>query len=252
MEKKKGRIEAISIVIPVFNESDNILPLINEIDEVLKRVINFEILVIDDGSTDSTYSKTINRSKNLKALRVFRHDKNYGQSISIRTGILKAKEDYIITLDGDGQNNPMDIIKLLNYYDKSKGFLLVIGNRIKRNDSKFRIIASRLAFFIRQTILKDKTPDNGCAIKLFKKKDFLLLPFFNHIHRFLPVFFKVCGGQVISVPVDHRKRVSGYSKYSNFQRAIVGFYDLFGVLWLRKRTFLPILKNVKTKKIKIK
>ena len=179
MEKKNSRIEAISIVIPVFNESENIIPLINEIDEVLKKVISFEILVVDDGSTDSTYSKTIDRSKNLKALKVFKHDKNHGQSISIRTGILQAKEDYIITLDGDGQNNPKDIIKLLDYYDKSKNFFLVIGNRIKRNDSQFRRIASRVAFIIRQVILKDKTPDNGCAIKLFKKKDFLLLPFFN-------------------------------------------------------------------------
>tara|TARA_A100001015_G_C14991534_1_gene714175 strand:+ start:968 stop:1714 length:747 start_codon:yes stop_codon:yes gene_type:complete len=246
MKTKTKKFKGISIVIPVFNEGFNIINLIDETEKVMKNLIPFEILVVDDGSTDNTYRYLRKKSKTCKTLKILKHSENYGQSISLRSGIIEAKEEYIITLDGDGQNNPKDIIKLLKLYNKKKSFLLLIGNRIRRNDSKIRKLVSRAAFYIRKLVFKDNTPDTGCAIKMFRKKDFLLLPFFNHIHRFFPVMFKSYGGEIVSIPVDHRNRMSGYSKYTNLQRAAVGLYDLIGVLWLRKRTKLPIIyKNNK-------
>lgn len=246
MISKIKNFNGISIVIPVFNEGKNIINLIDEIEKVMKNIIAFEILVVDDGSTDNTYKQILKKMKIFKDVKILKHNKNYGQSISLRTGIVQAKHNYIVTLDGDGQNNPKDITKIIKIYNNKKPFLLVIGNRVKRNDTKMRRLASRAAYVIRKVILKDNTPDTGCAIKMFRKKDFLLLPFFNHIHRFLPILFKAYGGEVISIPVDHRNRMSGISKYSNLQRATVGIYDLFGVLWLRKRSLMPSLyKNKK-------
>ena len=121
--------------------------------------------------------------------------------------------------------------------------MMVIGNRVNRIDSTAKKVASRLAFQIRKLLLKDITPDTGCAIKLFRKKDFLQLPFFNHIHRFLPFLFNTFGGKIISMSVNHRSRNSGISKYSNFQRFLVGITDLYGVIWLRKRSVWPVLKK---------
>ena len=148
-----------------------------------------------------------------------------------------------MTLDGDGQNDPRDILKLIKPFDSKVSFMMVIGNRVNRIDSTAKKVASRLAFQIRKLLLKDITPDTGCAIKLFRKKDFLQLPFFNHIHRFLPFLFNTFGGKIISIPVNHRARISGISKYSNFQRFLVGINDLYGVIWLRKRSIWPILKK---------
>ncbi len=239
-------INKISIIIPVYNEEKNISFLVKEIKKSLDDFIKFEIVIIDDGSTDSTkieLKKLINKYNNVKVLK---HKQNYGQSISIRTGILNANEEYILTMDGDGQNDPRDIKKLIKKYAIGNEFHLVIGNRIKRHDSLAKKIASRLAFFIRRFILGDTTPDTGCAMKIFKKEDFLLLPFFNHIHRFFPVLFRNYGGTVVSIPVNHRKRMTGNSKYTNLQRGLVGIYDLIGVVWLTKRSYIP--KFVKEKK----
>ena len=246
MKNKISKLKGISIVIPVFNEGTNIINLINEIEKVMQDLLPFEILVVDDGSTDNTFRYLRKKSKTSKTLKILRHSKNYGQSVGLRSGIIEAKEDYILTLDGDGQNNPKDIIKLLKLYNEKKPFLLLIGNRIKRNDSKIRKLVSRVAFYVRKLVFNDNTPDTGCAIKMFRRKEFLQLPFFNHIHRFFPIMFKSYGGEIISIPVDHRNRMSGHSKYTNLQRAAVGLYDLIGVLWLRKRTTLPnIYKNNK-------
>jgi dolichol-phosphate mannosyltransferase len=153
---------------------------------------------------------------------------------------MQTSSNYIVTLDGDGQNDPRDILKLLKNFETDKEFMMVIGNRVKRIDNFARRLASRSAFKIRKFILKDETPDTGCAIKVFKKEDFLKLPFFNHIHRFLPFLFNSFKGKVISIQVNHRARINGYSKYSNFQRFLVGISDIFGVIWLRKRSKWPI------------
>ncbi len=230
----------ISIVIPVLNEESNIINLITEIQIAIEGKIEYELVIVDDGSTDNTYNALLNYIKSNKQILVLKHKKNYGQSISLRTGIMQASSDYIVTLDGDGQNDPKDILKLVKIFNKDKEFMMVIGNRVKRIDNIARRVASRAAFKIRKIILKDKTPDTGCAIKVFKRKDFLNLPFFNHIHRFLPFLFNSFGGEVISIEVNHRPRISGYSKYSNFQRFLVGINDILGVIWLRKRSKWPI------------
>ena len=236
-------IKKISIIIPVYNEQDNIINLIEEIRTTLKNKINYEIIVVNDGSDDNTL-------KVLKAIRksiiVINHKNNYGQSIGLRTGIMHAKNEYIITLDGDGQNDPIDIFKLIKYFDEKIDFMMVVGNRVNRIDTRARRIASRVAFQIRKLLLNDNTPDTGCALKLFRKKDFLQLPFFNHIHRFLPFLFNTFKGKIVSIPVNHRPRGSGISKYSNFQRFLVGINDLYGVIWIRKRSVWPIL--IKTSK----
>ena len=236
-------IRDISIVIPIYNEQDNIIQLIKEVRASLEKKINYEIIIVDDGSDDNTYEVVNKINKINKNINIIRHKKNYGQSIGLRTGIIEANSEYIVTLDGDGQNDPRDILKLIKPFDFKVSFMMVIGNRVNRIDSTAKKVASRLAFQIRNLLLKDTTPDTGCAIKLFRKKDFLQLPFFNHIHRFLPFLFNTFGGKVISIPVNHRSRSSGISKYSNFQRFLVGINDLYGVIWLRKRSVWPILKK---------
>ena len=236
-------IRNISIVIPIYNEQNNIIKLIKEVRVALEKKINYEIIIVDDGSDDNTYEALNKIKKNKKNIIIITHKKNYGQSISLQTGIIEANSEYIVTLDGDGQNDPRDILKLIKSFDSKLGFMMVIGNRVNRIDSLAKKVASRLAFQIRKLLLKDTTPDTGCAIKLFRKKDFLQLPFFNHIHRFLPFLFNTFGGKVISIPVNHRSRSSGISKYSNFQRFLVGINDLYGVIWLRKRSVWPILKK---------
>ena len=236
-------IRDISIVIPIYNEQDNIIQLIKEVRVALEKKINYEIIIVDDGSDDNTYEAVNKIKKNNKNITIISHKKNYGQSIGLQTGIVKANSKYIVTLDGDGQNDPKDILKLISSFDIKVGFMMVIGNRVNRIDSVAKKVASRLAFQIRKLLLKDTTPDTGCAIKVFRKKDFLQLPFFNHIHRFLPFLFNTFGGKIISIPVNHRSRSSGISKYSNFQRFLVGINDLYGVIWLRKRSVWPILKK---------
>ena len=243
-------VNNISIVIPVLNEERNIINLITEIKKNLERKIKYEIIIVDDGSSDNTYNVLLKYLKKNKKVLVFKHKKNYGQSVSLRTGIMQTNSNYIVTLDGDGQNDPRDILKLLKNFETDKEFLMVIGNRVKRIDNFARRFASRTAFKIRKFILKDATPDTGCAIKVFKKEDFLKLPFFNHIHRFLPFLFNSFKGKVISIQVNHRARINGYSKYSNFQRFLVGISDIFGVIWLRKRSKWPI-KYEKVNNIKL-
>ena len=236
-------IRNISIVIPIYNEQDNIIKLIKEVRIALEKKINYEIIIIDDGSDDNTYEVVNKIKKMYKNITTIIHKKNYGQSIGLRTGIIEAKSEYIVTLDGDGQNDPRDILKLIKSFDTKVNYMMVIGNRVNRIDTTAKKAASRLAFQIRKLLLKDNTPDTGCAIKVFRKKDFLQLPFFNHIHRYLPFLFNTFGGKIISIPVNHRSRSSGISKYSNFQRFLVGINDLYGVIWLRKRSVWPILKK---------
>lgn len=243
-------INNISIVIPVLNEERNIINLITEIKKNLEKKIKYEIIIVDDGSSDNTHNVLLKYLKKNKKVLVFKHKKNYGQSVSLRTGIMQTSSNYIVTLDGDGQNDPRDILKLLKNFETDKEFMMVIGNRVKRIDNFARRLASRTAFKIRKFILKDETPDTGCAIKVFKKEDFLKLPFFNHIHRFLPFLFNSFKGKVISIQVNHRARINGYSKYSNFQRFLVGISDIFGVIWLRKRSKWPI-KYEKVNNIKL-
>ena len=236
-------IKKISVIIPLFNEQNNIVKLVNEIRNVLAKKIQYEIIIVDDGSNDNTPVVLERLSRNKKNTVILTHKMNYGQSIALKTGISYARNDYVVTLDGDGQNDPKDILKLIKHFNEKYTYMMVIGNRVNRIDSNARKVASRLAFKARKIFLNDQTPDTGCALKVFRKKDFLELPFFNHIHRFLPFLFNTYRGKVISIPVNHRSRSSGISKYSNFQRFLVGINDIYGVLWLRKRIIWPVYIN---------
>ena len=232
----------ISVVIPVYNESGNIEILIKELLPIIDSLGGGEIVFVDDASTDSTVEKIYkNQGTNKTNINLFRHIKRSGQSAGLLSGIKSSSNDIIVTLDGDGQNDPKDIKKMYREWKSHNNeLLLVIGNRINRKDTWSRRFASKLAHKMRKIVLKDITPDSGCGLKVFSKTVFLSLPYFDHIHRFLPALIRRQGGEVISLEVFHRERSSGISKYSNFQRFRVGLVDLLGVSWLIKRSSFPI------------
>lgn len=229
----------ISVVIPVYNEEDNVEPLAEEIKSRLEGVVPFEMIFVDDASTDQTNSRLLTLSKKIKNLRIIQHQSNAGQSAALLSGIQSAKYDWIATLDGDGQNDPADIVTMintLNSLDPKPGTPMVcVGLREKRHDVFIRKISSKIANGVRMFFLKDDCPDTGCGIKLFPKQLFLNLPHFKNCHRFLPALFKRAGAIVINVPVSHRQRLKGKSKYGIHNRLWVGIIDLIGVSWLLRR-----------------
>jgi dolichol-phosphate mannosyltransferase len=233
----------LSVVVPVRNEEDNVAHLIAEIDTALKDIIEHEIIYVNDGSTDNTFEKLITLQKQYAQLRVIHHAKSCGQSTAVRTGVKFAKYDWVATLDGDGQNDPADILKLIAALDV--GVELVGGNRrASRRDTRIKRISSVIANTVRSKMLNDNTPDTGCGLKLFKRESFLDLPYFDHMHRFLPALIKRRGGKIFSVPVSHRNREHGKSNYGTIDRLLVGIVDLFGVAWLQRRAKLPIAEEV--------
>ena len=217
-----------SIIIPIYNEAQNIPFLLEEISDNLKSYHNYEIILVNDSSTDNTNEvvKKIIKKDNLILLN---NESNKGQSYSIHKGILKSKNNTIITLDGDGQNNPKDIPNLLNYYNLNEQIKLVGGIRSKRRDNLIKIISSRIANNIRSNILKDKCSDTGCSLKVFDKEIFLKFPFFNGIHRFLPALYSGFGFKTKFLNVDHRERKKGVSKYGTFDRLFKGIADIIKV-----------------------
>ena len=228
----------LSVVVPVRNEQDNVESLITEINDALQPVIVHEIIYVDDGSTDATYARLKALQGKYPQLRIVRHAQSCGQSTAVRTGVKFAKYDWIATLDGDGQNNPADIPKLLNAL--AEGVEIVGGNRRQsRRDTWVKRMSSVIANTVRSNMLKDDTPDTGCGLKLFSRAAFLDLPYFDHMHRFLPALIKRRGGKVVSVHVGHRNREHGKSNYGTLDRLLVGIVDLFGVAWLQRRAKLP-------------
>ena len=228
---------AVSVVVPVFNERDNIPTLIAEIVAALRGVVPFEIVYVDDHSKDDSWQVLQAQMAQVPELRALRHVKQSGQSTAIRTGVKAARAPWIATLDGDGQNDPADIPKLLAERDASPPELkLFAGWRVNRRDSGSKRWASKFANAIRSRMLKDETPDTGCGTKLFERQMFLDLPYFDHMHRYLPALVRRAGYGSVSVPVNHRERATGVSKYNNLQRAWVGLTDLRGVSWLIKRS----------------
>ena len=226
----------LSVVVPVFNEQDNIEPLVREITTTLRGVCVFEIVYVDDRSTDRTPGVLQRLKREVPELRVLRHASNSGQSMAIRSGVKAAHGRWIATLDGDGQNDPADIPKLLAQRDvSSPDVKMFAGWRVDRKDTGSKRWASKIANAIRARMLRDATPDTGCGTKLFERDAFLELPFFNHMHRYLPALMQRSGWKTVSVPVNHRARGTGVSKYNNLQRAIVGIADLRGVAWLIRR-----------------
>ncbi|MCL6712751.1 glycosyltransferase family 2 protein [Pseudomonas sp. R2.Fl] len=227
---------ALSVVVPVFNERDNVTPLIDEIIAALRGRIDFEIVYVDDHSRDDTLAVLQGLKARVPELRVLQHVQQSGQSTAIRTGVKAARGAWIATLDGDGQNDPADIPKLLAARDGGEAQTrLYAGWRVNRQDSGSKRWASKWANAIRSRMLRDETPDTGCGIKLFEREAFLDLPYFDHMHRYLPALMQRAGWKTISVPVNHRHRTAGVSKYNNLNRALVGISDLRGVAWLIKR-----------------
>jgi dolichol-phosphate mannosyltransferase len=227
----------ISVVVPVRNEASNILPLVTEIEAALAGVPH-EIVYIDDGSTDTTGAELAALTA-THPLRSLRHLQSCGQSTAVLTGVRAARGTWIATLDGDGQNDPADIPALFARAMQATGPILVAGHRTKRRDTWRKRISSRIANKIRAGLLGDHTPDTGCGLKLFRREDFLTLPYFDHMHRFLPALFLRAGAEVVSVPVNHRPRERGVSNYGTLDRLLVGIPDLFGVSWLMSRGKLP-------------
>ena len=227
----------LSVVVPVHNEEDNIAPLVTEILAALRGVVAFEIVYVDDLSRDATLARLQALQATTPELRVIRHLANSGQSTAVRNGIKAARAPWVATLDGDGQNDPADIPKLLAERDRaSADTKLFAGWRVNRQDSGSKRWASRWANAIRARMLRDATPDTGCGIKLMERAAFLELPYFDHMHRYLPALMQRAGWRTLSVPVNHRHRVSGVSKYTNLGRALVGVRDLLGVSWLISRS----------------
>ena len=228
----------ISIVIPVFNEEENIQPLIEELVAVAAHTPISEIIYIDDASTDKTASILKEMQKTVPALRVVRHPIRAGQSAAFMSGVRAAGNSVVVLMDGDRQNDPQDIIQLYEEYQQSsKSYpkVMVVGRRHKRQDTMMRKLSSRWANGIRSWFLKDHISDTGCSLKLIRREDYLRLPYFNHMHRFLPALLIRDYVHVVEVDVSHRARVAGKSKYGFWNRVWVGIVDLIGVKWLLNR-----------------
>jgi dolichol-phosphate mannosyltransferase len=228
---------ALSVVVPIYNERDNLAPLVSEIATALRGKSSFEIIYVDDHSSDDSLQVLQALKHEHPELRILHHTTQGGQSLGIRTGVKAARAEWILTLDGDGQNDPGDIATLQAARSQAApDTKLFAGWRVNRQDNASKRWASRWANAIRARMLRDDTPDTGCGIKLFEREAFLDLPYFDHMHRYLPALMQRAGWRTISVPVHHRGRSAGVSKYNNLNRAWVGLRDLRGVAWLIQRS----------------
>lgn len=244
--RTKPSTPELSVVVPVHNEGDNIRPLIEEISAALTGKVAFEMVYVDDGSSDITPKLLKETAEDFPELRVLRHVRCCGQSAAVMTGVKNARGRFIATLDGDGQNDPADIPALLDVLQKADDpdRLLVAGWRAKRRDTEIKKISSKWANAIRAYLLKDNTPDTGCGLKVFTRDAFMDMPHFDHMHRYLPALMMRRGGEVKSVHVNHRPRERGISKYGTLDRLWVGIFDLIGVIWLIKRGKVPEVEAV--------
>lgn len=238
----------ISVVVPVHNEAGNILPLLEEIEKAMAQAEAYEIIYVDDGSRDRTEAELKQAMLRFKSLRIIRHRQSCGQSTAVRTGVKAAIYPWVATLDGDGQNDPADIPRLYAVLEEKSPAIanlwMVAGWRNKRYDSKWRLFSSKFANTVRSGLLGDNTPDSGCGLKVFARDKFLDLPYFDHMHRFLPALVLRAGGSVISAPVNHRSRTVGVSNYGTLDRLWAGITDLLGVMWLQKRAKLPEVNEI--------
>ena len=226
-----------SVVVPCRNEAANILAVIGGIVTSMTPVGPFEIIVVDDGSDDGMAALLDAALREIPMLRVVRHDRPAGQSAAIHSGVLAARHGLVCTLDGDGQNPPEELPRLIVPFLEPGGdsLGLVAGQRVGRKDTLARRLASRFANGLRSLVLRDGTRDTGCGLKAFRREAFLALPYFDHMHRYLPALFARDGWSIAHVDVTHRPRGGGRSHYSNLQRGIVGIFDLLGVAWLLRR-----------------
>lgn len=232
----------LSVVIPSHNEAENLPALLAEVRAALEGRIAYEVVVVDDASADGTAALLTEASRKWPALRPLRHRRRAGQSAALVSGVRHARGAWVATLDGDGQNNPADILELWRLRQSAEGaqpVKMIAGQRWQRRDHWITRLSSRIANAVRGRLLKDATPDTGCGLKLFDRAVFLNLPRFDHMHRFLPALFQSLGAVTISAPVGHRPRQAGRSHYGVHNRLWVGIVDLFGVIWLRRRASPP-------------
>jgi dolichol-phosphate mannosyltransferase len=225
----------LSVVIPVLNERGNIGPLIDEIHTALSGRAKYEIIVVDDGSSDGTGDEVREAMAGNPGVHLVSHERTRGQSAAIRTGVQAANAPIVGVLDGDGQNDPADLPALFDRLRNADDLRMVVGQRVGRQDTWVRKFSSRVANTVRNALLHDGITDTGCGLKVFYRADFLRLPAFDHMHRFLPALVQRDGGKIDCVDVSHRPRVRGDSKYGIGNRLWVGITDLFGVMWLQRR-----------------
>ena len=233
----------VSVVVPVHNEAENIAPLLAEIHDALEGVIDYEVIFVDDGSTDATNQVLMDCATTYGRLRPVRHERNCGQSAALASGVGAARSQWIATLDGDGQNVPADIPVLLaklREFPAGEEPGMICGQRVKRRDTWLKRASSKIANGIRGWILHDRTPDSGCGLKIFRRNVFLTLPRFDHMHRFLPALFRMAGDRAVSFPVNHRPRARGRSHYGVHDRLWAGMADILGVMWLGRRMQLTV------------
>lgn len=245
---------SISVVVPVKDEAENLELLIDEIRASLDAHFagqndTYEIVYVDDGSVDATPQILRDLMTRMPNLRTLRHRQSCGQSAAIASGVEAALAPLIGMLDGDGQNDPADMPALLDRYDaesaESTGEpVMIVGHRAKRRDTWLKRVSSKVANAVRRGLLRDDTPDTGCGLKVFSRDAFIGLPRFDHMHRFLPALMLRAGGRVISVPVNHRARERGASKYGLWNRVWVGIVDMFGVMWLARRVARPEIETL--------
>jgi glycosyltransferase involved in cell wall biosynthesis len=236
----------LSIVVPVRNEAENILPLLEEIENACAGLAPYEVLYVDDGSTDETPGELARARATRPWLRVMRHSASCGQSAAVRTGVQAARAPLVATLDGDGQNDPAFIPRLVAAIESGgDSTALAAGQRIGRRDGASKKWQSRIANGVRGRILKDGTRDTGCGLKVFRRDVYLALPYFDALHRFMPALVKREGYAVAYVDVVDRPRHAGRSNYGMFDRLWVGILDLAGVWWLIRRRRVPQSSEVK-------
>ena len=235
----------LSLVIPAKDEQENIAALLTEAFSVMRDYPGFEVVLVDDGSNDQTLDAAVQAARALGGrLITARHAQSIGQSGALATGIRKAEGDLIVTMDGDGQNDPADIPAMLQRANTiGVADFCIAGYRKNRKDTAWKRFQSRLANRVRNALLHDGVPDTGCGLKLFPRSTFLKLPWFDHGHRFIPALVRGIGGEIAIVEVNHRPRAAGLSKYNAWNRTWAGILDLFGVLWLLHRTRVPVIAS---------
>ncbi|MFN4288264.1 MAG: glycosyltransferase family 2 protein [Brevundimonas sp.] len=225
----------VAVVVPVHDEAGNAAALAREIAAAFSGR-SFEVIFVDDASRDSTRSELLAAREDVPQLRVLSHTRNAGQSRAVQTGILAARAPVVVTLDGDGQNPPFEAPKLVDaLIEAGPRVALVGGERVDRQDTASKRSASRLANGIRKWLLKDSANDTGCGLKAMRRDVFLRLPYFDHMHRYLPALVIREGYQCRFLPVSHRARGEGRSKYTNLGRLWAALSDLIGIMWLRSR-----------------
>lgn len=235
---------AVAVVVAVLNEAENIAAVAAEIAAAFAERPDFEILFVDDGSTDATAAAVRALAAADPRIRLVRHAARCGKSAAIRTGVAAARAPWIATMDGDGQNDPRDLVAMLRAAEAAGDPApLVAGIRTRRHDPLPRRIATKVGNGIRRALLQDDCPDTACGMKVFRRDAFLALPCFEGMHRFLPALFRRAGAPLINHPVAHRPRAAGSSKYTNLGRAVAGVPDLFGVMWLRSRMRTPVVHD---------